>query len=576
MKLKVVKTVVAIGAGVLLASCGGGGGGGSSSPDPSLQVGGTAAIGTALANASVQVKCATGSGTATTSGTGTYTVSIPQGSLPCVVQVTGSGDTASIVLHSAVQAGSTDSATAVTTAKANVTPLTELVIAQFAATLPANYFANFDSSSAATVTQDKLTAAATAIVAALKSAGVDLGTIDPLRGDLVAASGGTAGNAYDQALDALAQKVTVDALPLLVTQVANAAASGSSAGLSDAMVAVDGGGLPGCPYVLSGNYRAIDYHGRMTLRPINFAAKTFGAGDGVNQMALVQDGTNPCAFTATLQQNGQVGEWMVAFGPGGVGIYRARIAAPTASVGITGIIFPVQTHTYAELAGTWDTVQGGYYPGDGVQNSAGQFTFAADATASSCDYDQAAGWACKPESSGMTVTQRTDGGFDVNSASGPTTVANVYAYRTPSGPLALFGTTNASGSTDPAVEQSSFVMVKLNPWGLPAAGSISKYSETNIQYSSATGTRTTAAVTSDQITTVSSDAAAGTTTRQRQSDSRIDTWDVNKPIAGYRTREPGPGASLVYQAAITGTGIVLTFTPSAAVGRLLAYSVTRP
>ena len=574
MMLKVARTVVAIGASVLLASCGGGGG--SSSPDPSLQVAGTAAIGTALANASVEVKCATGSGTATTSGTGAYTVNIAQGSLPCVVQVTGSGDTASIVLRSAVQAGSTDSATAVTTAKANVTPLTELVIAQFAATLPANYFANFSGASAGTLTQDKLTAAATAIVAALKSAGVDLGTIDPLRGDLVAASGGTAGNAYDKALDTLAQKVTVDALPLLVTQVANASASNSSTGLSDAMAAVDGGGLPGCPYVLSGNYRAIDYHGRMTLRPINFAAKTFGAGDGVNQMALVQDGTNPCAFTATLALNGQTGEWAVAFGPGGVGIYRSRYVAPSVTPGATGIIFPVQAHSYAEIAGTWDSLQSGYFPGDGVQNYRGQLTFAPDRTASSCDYDPAAGWACKPESSGMTVAERTDGGFDVLSGVGPAPVANVYAYQAPSGSVAMFGTTNPSASTDAAVEQSSFVLTKLKPWTLPEVGSTSKYAETLILYTSPTGTRSTDPVTSNQITNIAVDTTANTVQRQRQSDGRIDTQHLNQPIPGLRTREPGTNFSAAYQMNVTGTGLTLTTNVETAPGRWLAYSVGRP
>jgi hypothetical protein len=575
MKLKVVQTVAAIGASVLLASCGGGGGSSSSAPDPSLQVAGTAAIGTALASASVEVKCATGSGTATTSGTGSYTVSIARGTLPCVVQVTGTGDTASIVLHSAVQAGSTDSATAVTTAKANVTPLTELVIAQFAATLPANYFASFSSSSAGTLTQDKLAAAATAIVAALKTAGVDLGAIDPLRGELVAASGGTAGNAYDKALDALAQKVTVDALPLLVTQVANGAASGSSTGLSDAMVSVQGGGLPGCPYVLSGNYRAIDYLGRMTLRPINFADKTFGAGDGVSQMALVQDGKNPCAFTATLQQNGQVGEWMVAFGPGGIGIYRARIAAPTPSVGITGIIFPVQAHSYADVAGTWDSLETGYYPGEGVQNYRGKMTFAADRTGSMCDYDPAAAWACNPESSGVTVTERSDGGFDLFDG-GSTPVANVYAYQAPTGALALFGTTNASGSTDAAVEQTNIVLTKLKPWTLPEVGSTSKYAETLVLYTSATGTRSTDPVTSNQVTNIAVDASANKVQRKRQSDGRIDTQDLNQPIPGVRTREPGTNFSAAYQMNVTGTGLTLTTNVETAAGRWLAYSVGRP
>lgn len=572
MKSRNVGSFAALAVTVLLASCGGGGG--SAPPAASLEVSGTAALGVAFANAAVEVKCAAGTATATTGADGSYTVTVPQGALPCVVQVTGSGTVSGIVLHSVVDAGSIDKASGVTTARANVTPLTELVVAQLAAASPADFFAAFGDGSAGQVTGDKLAAAATAVAAALKDAGIDLAGVDPLQGELVAATGATEGNAYDKLLDALGAKVSPEALPVLVAQIANAAATGSSSGLTDAMAAVQGGGLPGCPYVLSGNYRAIDFFGRTTLRPIDFAAKTFGAGDGVNQMALVQDGTNPCAFTATLTLNGQVGEWQVAFGPGGIGIYRARIAAPTASAGVTGLIFPVQSHALSEVAGSWDFLNSGYFPGDGVQHYAGKVVVDANGGATTCDYAPSASWACQADGTARSLAARSDGGFDLQE--GSTTVANVYAYRGPTGRLNLFGTTNASGSTDAAVEQTSLVLTQLEPFTLPEAGSVDKYTETLILFAW-DGTRSTNGVTSDSATNVAVDATAGTVQRER-SDGTSDIWHINQPVSGMREREANVAAkrSAAYQIHLAGTGVALTTNAAGAPGRWLAYAVKRP
>jgi hypothetical protein len=572
MKSRNLRSIAALAVTVLVASCGGGGG--SAPPAASLEVSGTAALGVAFANAAVEVKCAAGTATATTGADGSYTVTVPQGALPCVVQVTGSGTVSGIVLHSVVDSGSTDKASGVTSAKANVTPLTELVVAQLAAASPADFFAAFGGNSAGQVTGDKVAAAATAVAAALKDAGIDLAGVDPLQGELVAATGSTEGNAYDKLLDALGAKVSPEALPVLVAQIANAAATGSSSALTDAMAAVQGGGLPGCPYVLSGNYRAIDFFGRTTLRPIDFAAKTFGAGDDVNQMALVQDGTDPCAFTATLTLNGQVGEWQVAFGPGGVGIYRARIAAPTASAGITGMIFPVQSHTAAEVAGTWDFLNSGSFPGEGVQHYAGQVVVDANGGATTCDYAPTANWACQPDGTARTLAARSDGGFDLQE--GATTVANVYAYRGPGGVLTLFGTTNPSGSADPAVEQTSLVLTKLAPNTLPEVGYVDKYASTLLLFAF-DGTRSTTGVTSDQQTVVAVDAAAGTVQRERV-DGTSDTFHLNQPIPGLREREPNLAAkrSAGYSMDLTGTGVTLMTNAAGAPGRWLAYSVRRP
>ena len=137
-------------AAAALAACGDGGdggGGGGSGPPPaaasSITLGGTAARGEALAAAAVGVKCASGTpaaATATTAGSGAYSVTIEGASLPCVLRVTGAGGE---VYHS-VAAGSASSGSFV----ANLSPLTEMMVAQIAGGAPGAFYDGFGSRSA--------------------------------------------------------------------------------------------------------------------------------------------------------------------------------------------------------------------------------------------------------------------------------------------------------------------------------------------------------------------------------------------------------------------------------------------
>ena len=120
-----------------LAACGGGTD--SSTPTPTqpaaLSLSGTAATGAAIAGGAVEAKCATGTGTATTQANGGYSMSITGGALPCVLRVTAG----SVVLHS-VATGSGSSA------QANLTPVTELVVARLAGSAASAYFSSFSGS----------------------------------------------------------------------------------------------------------------------------------------------------------------------------------------------------------------------------------------------------------------------------------------------------------------------------------------------------------------------------------------------------------------------------------------------
>jgi hypothetical protein len=552
MKLQAIAKSMAAGAvALLIAGCGGGGG---SNTAPSLQVSGTAATGAAMANADVQVKCAAGTGTATTTTSGGYTVSITGGQLPCIIKVSGNGG--ALVLHSVADAAAANASGS--SAVANVTPLTEMIVAQLTGAMPNVIFAAFDATATGQITTARLTGAITAVTTALKDAGIDLGTIDPFKAQLVPASSTATGNAYDQLLDLLGTKITPEALPLLVNQIATAAVTQSATGLTEAMTAVSGGSLEGCPVALSGKYRTLDYWGRTVVREVDFKKKTFMSGNGTDAFAITTDAAKPCEFTASGTASGTSSEFQVVIGPNGVGTYKARNTAPTATAGVIGYIFPVQAHPLSALAGTWSYLQSGYDPIDGNIHWPGKMTFNADNQVIGCDYDTST-WACvQDDMQGMTVTARTDGGFDLNEP-GFSGVANIYGYRAPNGSLTVFGTTNAAGATG-AVHQTSIVATKLNKLELPAVGRQVKYWDTSITIFGSS--RTVAAPVADANTVIAVDTATSAVTRKRSSDGREDVARFNTPLDGLRTRDAGTwngsNFAAVYQIPVSGLGITIS------------------
>jgi hypothetical protein len=577
MKLNAVaKTMAASAVALLIAGCGGGGGGGASVGDAaSLEIKGTAAVGAALSGAAVAVKCATGSGTGSTTATGSYTVSMPGAALPCIIQVSGEVGGVAVTLHSVAEAGTASGAN--TTAVANVTPVTEMIVAQLLASLPADAFSSFDAQK---VTTAAITTAVTAIVDALKTAGVDLGSIDPLKATLVPASGNTAGNDYDKLLDALGEKVPSESLSLVVNQIANAAGSNSSEGLGDAMVAVSGGTLEGCAQAVSGKYRTLDFFGRTFVRQIDFSTKKFSSGDGQTVFDITADAAKPCEFTVTGTSNGEEVRFDVVIGPSGAGGYRSQNLVTGRS--IIGYIFPVQAHALSAVAGEWDFLQSGFMPGDGLVQWPGKLNFAADNKVNVCDYDTST-WTCASddEEDNLSITARTDGGFDLNESSLPG-VANLWGYRAPNGSLAVFGTTNAAGANEPTTEQSIIVGTKLSKLALPAEGSVSKFWDMALSQPGNQSTRVVTSPVKESVTVKTVDTATSVVTRKRESDGREDVVRYNNPIDGVRLRDAGTWNSVpfasVYQMPITGLGITMSVNanPHPSGNYIYNISVTRP
>lgn len=171
--------------GLTLAACGGGGDSASQTPNPppaaaALTIGGVAAVGAPLVGATVNAKCSAGTpASGTTSATGSYSLSVVGGVLPCVLRASGGtacGAPNTQQLHAWVPG-----AVASTSARANLTPLTELMAAHTTGGSPAAFFDAVDAAGFARITTATSSAALDAVRNGLPEAlrGA-LGGADPL------------------------------------------------------------------------------------------------------------------------------------------------------------------------------------------------------------------------------------------------------------------------------------------------------------------------------------------------------------------------------------------------------------
>ena len=132
-----------------------------------LTISGTAATGMAIAGANINAKCRVGTGVTTTGVDGRYTLTVPDGQLPCMLELEKQAD--GIRLHSVVT-GSGDSATA------NITSLTEMLTARlFLSNDLVVFFQNFDAAQATAAITAAAVAVAQADVSTVLTGIVDLG-----------------------------------------------------------------------------------------------------------------------------------------------------------------------------------------------------------------------------------------------------------------------------------------------------------------------------------------------------------------------------------------------------------------
>lgn len=197
----------------VLTACGGSDG--VTPAASALTVTGTAATGLAIPGAIISGKCKVGTGTATTLADGSYSLTVAGGQLPCVLQITNPADGSK--LHTVV-VGTASSA------KANITPLTEMVSARVLGSTPKAYFAAFDAAGVGQkVTSTTVTAAETDIGLLLT------GTVDTSAlGDFISAplkaatkASPTTGDDHDKLLDDLKLNLTSTQIDKLTSDLAS-------------------------------------------------------------------------------------------------------------------------------------------------------------------------------------------------------------------------------------------------------------------------------------------------------------------------------------------------------------------
>ena len=572
---KPILSALALAAATLLAACGGGG----SSSDPvnpapvvaaSLTLSGTAATGAALANRPVEAKCASGTGaalaTATTGADGKYTVTIPGGALPCVLRVSAADGS---MLHSlAIGTGAT--------AAANITPASELVVVHLVGGPAAGAFSSFDANSLA---DTQVQAALTAVVNTLKTGGVDMTAFgNLLTAPLVAASGSTAGNDFDKALDALKARLaaTGTTLAALADGVAKGSPNLPATGIST-MPSLPAAMLlqpkaANCDALRSGRYRVVanavggtaPATELVTVEAVKLAVTN--ADGSVSQ--LTADGN--CRYRTPA--NGDV----VVVSSAGVIVAQIDIGAPGTPLS-GALIFPEQTHPLASLAGDWHligldrTTDNGpvhLTAATGTLNATGQIT-----AITQCDNVLDCVSIPAANAAKIVVTANPAGGFDFNFGD-PTDVDRLFAYRSGGGEL-VWVLLSKNGHIQFATRKAALT--------LPDSGRVNEGFSLTLtpQYTAPF------AISGYKNTVVSVDATANSFLRDGVSNlgtgvTRPERLAINQPRAGYsrRTGETvtdSAGQPSTVQAfvamALRGTGV----TPVAFLANnQLVLSVSKP
>lgn len=264
----------------VLAGCGGSDSAAPapSSPPPSLS--GIAAVGAPVSGGTITVRCAGGAAlSATTSSSGAWSVEVGGQTFPCVIAVTG-GSIGTLTLHSLASS----------TGRANVTPLTDLIVASAVGGNPAEWLTTHGSNLAAALTEAvaQLPAAKASLSASLASSGFSLPPGDAFTGEFTP----VAGDSYDDLLEAIGEALKASGLTYesLVESVGNAGTSTVVLPVGDAMTGAD---VASMPQMNSASLAVVD-GGVLEMRTFaqaNPAGAFVGGGTG-NKAVLQLPGLN--------------------------------------------------------------------------------------------------------------------------------------------------------------------------------------------------------------------------------------------------------------------------------------------
>lgn len=500
--------------------------GGSSAPDQpaSLSLSGTASNGTAIASAPISVKCQAATGTATTKTDGTYSVAIAGASLPCALELTNPADNTK--LHS-IALGTGMSATS------NITPLTELTVANLQKQSPATAFSGFDATATAkTATSDAMKAAQSVVLSFLTANSADVSALSNT--DLIG-SPLTSGDAQSTALAAVQKTITAP-----IADVALILATAPSA----------------CPVARSGKYTVISYTGTVSSYDIDFAAKTIVLPGETKPTSFAASSANPCEFTG--------GDVTVNFAKSGLAIYKATTAADM------GIAFPVQTFNKAVLGDTYNIA--GYFangsgfasPGGTAPNAqTGTMKINADGSFRLCgekDYSDQCTLLGNAVTGTFSGTPNADGSGNIVFADGSTN--KIYTYTAPNGEKLL-----AQGA-----DKSFLIMARQAPIDSSAIAlnstsvfyNIRGYAGFGTGAQLSFGTNTVTAVTATQVTNLQH-------TEDGVTPDDTNVFLLNNPWAGMKHRDADAAAN---KSARNGLSTRLGFSTNGSVNKISSSGIT--
>ncbi|PUE09425.1 hypothetical protein B9Z51_11190 [Limnohabitans sp. T6-5] len=567
-----------------LAACGGG----SPTTTPEKTTGdvtlsGTAATGAAMANATIKVKCATGDKSTTADSKGAYSVTITGASLPCVIEATDGTNT----LHSLAEG------TGAGTSTANVTPLTEYVLAQvMGSEKTEDIFNSFDSAAQGKLTSSKVAEAVTAIKASFK----DVLTIDfdPLKVEFKAAVNGEGGDATDKILDkllSLAQQDSPEATPKdalkALTKKVVVAGGGAAASLNLAKLPVDN-----CPAVRNVPYRIITLAGSYGVTASTqwdkqeVVAAWNDSDESSQSNAVAFDAAQPCKYELTpANSNGKKMQGAVAAS----GVFVMRDPGSVNSEAGLAIGFPAQTIPLADLAGTWNALQYQKEVNNWINK---QITFTLDANGNLTNFQNCSGTtqasdtcvAVDANKSPKALVANSKGGFDMVNQSDAKTGNRLFGYRNASGELMMVSTGSNSGSAGPGM----LIATKKRTLTLPKVNDVAKIWD--IQASVSSSLTLVSSFSASQVTVKSVGSNSATRVRDTvdgAADGREDTLSYNQPRDGLRYRAAGSytpaGAttpkpiSAAVQMPIKDMGLTVTAgTGSDSTGKFLNLSVAMP
>ena len=327
-----------------------------------LALSGTVSRNAALSGATVNATCQTGSASALTQADGTYSLTVPEGVQPCILSATSA--TTGLSTYSASVSGN----------HANITTLTDLMVAGAIGKDPGTADALSQSATFAALTAGNLSAALQRTVSALQSLGISVPAgVDPITTPLVAGTPlGGPGDAVDQAGVQLA--VSLGAANLDLGAFANLLGTATSAPQAAANVATlaANAGIPtsrlaGCPFAVTGKYwlanssngPAAGNGNNLSELQADFGAMTAVWKSNVTattrtySMTAETDsaGVVPCGVVLASGAT-QLTFRMSAGGVAGVGAVMGTASAPVSGTDFSLAVF-AQPLALSDLAGSW-------------------------------------------------------------------------------------------------------------------------------------------------------------------------------------------------------------------------------